>query len=247
VTEPVTDAPAVRLRAVVHDAHDPEREARFWAGLLDREAEPDRYGEWWVRGPGGEPDLRFDPSPSQRTGLHRYHWHVTSTSDADQQHHVERALELGGSHLDVGQLPEEDHVVLADPEGYELCVIEAGNGFLAGTGVLGELSGDGTADVGHFWSTVLGWPLVWDQGGETAIQAPVGGTKLSWGGGPVAPKREPGRIRLEVTPVSREVDNMQGAMRALLAAGAHDVRATGHGEWVLQDPSDNELVLTPAG
>lgn len=27
-----------------------------------------------------------------------------------------RALALGATHLDVGQLPDEDHVVLADPD-----------------------------------------------------------------------------------------------------------------------------------
>jgi hypothetical protein len=35
---------------------------------------------------------------------------------------VDRALALGGRHVDVGQLPEEEHVVLADPEGNEFCV-----------------------------------------------------------------------------------------------------------------------------
>ena len=37
---------------------------------------------------------------------------------------MERALATGASHLDVGQLPEEEHVVLADPEGNEFCVVE---------------------------------------------------------------------------------------------------------------------------
>ncbi len=32
------------------------------------------------------------------------------------------ALGLGAGHLDVGQRPEEGHVVLADPDGNEFCV-----------------------------------------------------------------------------------------------------------------------------
>ena len=30
---------------------------------------------------------------------------------------------------------------------------------------------DGSRAVGYFWSAALGWPLVWDQDGETAIRA----------------------------------------------------------------------------
>jgi hypothetical protein len=35
---------------------------------------------------------------------------------------VATALALGAGHLDVGQRPEEEHIVLADPEGNEFCV-----------------------------------------------------------------------------------------------------------------------------
>lgn len=51
------------------------------------------------------------------------HVDLTSTSLDDQQQTVRRALELGGRHIDVGQLPEELHVVLDDPEGNEFCVL----------------------------------------------------------------------------------------------------------------------------
>ncbi len=59
-------------------------------------------------------------------GPNRVHLHLTSASHGDQHRTVATALRLGASHLDVGQLPEEEHVVLADPEGNEFCVIEAG-------------------------------------------------------------------------------------------------------------------------
>ena len=80
-------------------------------------------------------------------------------------------MRLGGRHLDLGQLPEEGHVVLADPGGNEFCVIEPGNNFLAGCGFLGEVSCNGTRDVGLFWRDALGWQLVWDQDEETAVQS----------------------------------------------------------------------------
>ena len=76
-------------------------------------------------------------------------------------------------------------------------MIEPGNNFLAGCGFLGEVSCEGTREVGLFWRDALGWPLVWDQDEETAVQSPAGGTKVSWGGPPVPPKprEEPAALR----------------------------------------------------
>ncbi len=78
--------------------------------------------------------------------------------------------------------------MLADPDRQEFCVIESGSSFLAGCGFLGELACEGTRQVGRFWAEALGWPLVWDEDGETAVQSPHGGTKVAWGGPPLAAK-----------------------------------------------------------
>ena len=125
------------------------------------------------------------------------HFDLTSSSVEAQEKAVARALELGGRHLDIGQLPDIDHVVLADPDGNEFCVIEPWNNFLANTAAIGAVSSDGTQAVGYFWSEALGWPLVWDQDEETAIQSPQGGTKISWGGPPVREEnlQEPPALR----------------------------------------------------
>jgi hypothetical protein len=82
---------------------------------------------------------------------------------------------------DVGQRPDEAHVVLADPEGNESCVVEPGNTFIADCGFIGAPSCDGSQQVGYFWSHTLGWPSVWDENQETAIRSPLGGSKISWG------------------------------------------------------------------
>jgi len=113
------------------------------------------------------------------------HFDLTSTSLDGQQQTVGRALELGGRHIDIGQRPEEGHVVLADPEGNEFCVIEPGNSFLAECGFVGALAGDGSQQVGYFWSEALGWPLVWDQdrrprsAHRTAVRRSPGAARLS--------------------------------------------------------------------
>ena len=128
------------------------------------------------------------------------HLHLTSASRRTSSDRWRRRWGSAANHLDVGQRPEEGHVVLADPEGNEFCVIEPGNTFLAGCGFLGELACDGTREVGLFWSEALGWPLVWDQDQETAIQSPHGGTKVAWGGPPVAPKMARNRQRFDLAP-----------------------------------------------
>jgi hypothetical protein len=181
--------------------------------------------------------LRFVAADTQAVGLNRLHLHLTSASPEDQLRTVEKALGLGGRHLDVGQLPEEGHVVLSDPGGNELCVIEAGNGFLAGCGPLGEVACDGSREVGVFWHEALGWPLVWDQAQETAIQSPAGGTKLAWGGPPVAPKH--GRNRQRFDLVADDIDTEIARLAALGAARLADV----DGGVELADPDGNEFRL----
>src|SRR5262249_55873413 len=142
-------------------------------------------------------------------------------------------LELGAHHLDVGQRPEEGHVVLSDPGGNEFCVIEPGNSFLAGCGFLGEVACDGTRAVGLFWSEALGWPLVWDQDQETAIQRPAGGTKVAWSGSPTPPKSVGSRQRfeLDVGDLDREAE-----LARLASLGAIQLEVDADGDVVHVDP-----------
>src|SRR3954453_22770606 len=225
-----------RLEAVTLEVADAAAAAAFWAGLLGSEA---------VREPGGalvpgtetQVGLRFARSSTEQVGPRRLHLHVTSSSLEDQQQTVETALRLGGRHLDVGQSPDEPFVVLADPGGNELCVIEPGNNFLAGTGHLGEVTCDGTRDVGLFWSEALGWPLVWDENEETAVQSPYGGTKVSWGGPPVAPRHGRNRQRFDLVSADpgSEAERLV-RLGATLLADLNDGLE-------LADPDGNEFAL----
>jgi hypothetical protein len=174
------------------------------------------------------------------------HFDLTSTSLEDQQETVARALALGARHIDIGQLPEEEHVVLADPEGNEFDVIEPGNNFLAGTGFIGALASDGSQACGYFWSQALGWPLVWDQDEETAIQSPLGGTKITWGGPPLEPKTGKYRLHFDLAPPAD--GDQQAEVDRLFSLGATHIDI-GQGEvsWVVMaDPDGHEFcVLTP--
>jgi catechol 2,3-dioxygenase-like lactoylglutathione lyase family enzyme len=231
------------LVALCFDANDPSGLARFWSGVLGREL---------VDGPVLLPSddtqfpIGFLPTREQKTGPNQAHFDLTSATLEDQQQTVARALELGGRHIDIGQLPEEEHVVLADPEGNEFCVIEPGNNFLAGCGPIGALASDGTQEVGYFWSEALGWPLVWDQDEETAIQSPRGGTKITWGGPPVAKKTGKNRLHFDIAPPAD--GDQQAEVDRLISLGATRIDiGQGDVNWVVMaDPDGNEFcVLTP--
>jgi predicted enzyme related to lactoylglutathione lyase len=236
-----------QLVALSCDANDPLRLAGFWAGVLHWEVADDPLDDVALL-PRDDTGfrMRFLPTRQPKTGMNQMHFHLTSTSLEDQRQTVERALALGARALDVGQRPDEGHIVLADPEGNEFCVIEPGNEFLADCGFFGEVTCEGSQEAGYFWSKALGWPLVWDQGQETAIRSPHGGPKLSWGGPPLTPKTGKYRLHFDLAP---PVDgDQQAEVDRLISLGA--TRADiGQGEvsWVVMaDPDGHEFcVQTP--
>jgi hypothetical protein len=230
----------VRLEAVRFEVADAPAAAAFWAGLLDREVRTESGGAM-VPGDGTQVGLRFVTSQTEQVGRPRLHLHLTSSSLEHQRRTVETALRLGGRHIDVGQAPDATHVVLADPGGNELCVIEPGNNYLAGTGYLGEVTCDGSRNVGMFWRDALGWPLVWDKNEQTAVQSPLGGTKISWDwwGGRSPAERRSGRNRQCFDLVSTDPANES---ERLVALGA--IRLSDLFDGVeMADPDGNEFGL----
>ncbi|TDD20068.1 VOC family protein [Kribbella turkmenica] len=232
----------LRLEAVVFDVADATAVAAFWAGLLDREVLTEPGGAL-VPGDKTQVGLRFVTSDTLQVGPRRLHLHLTSTSLEHQQRTVETALRLGGRHIDVGQGPDDNFVVLADPGGNELCVIEPGNNYLAGTGYLGEVTCDGTRDVGLFWRDALGWPLVLDNNGQTAVQSPLGGTKISWDSwseSPTHPKNARNRQRFDLVTadLTSEAERLVSLGATRLADRADRVE--------MADPDSNEFGLHPA-
>jgi hypothetical protein len=237
----------VQLHALCFDAHHPLRLGRFWAGLLRWEpAEESHDGIAVLPSDDTGFRLRFQPSREEKAGQNRMHFDLTSQSLDDQQATVSRAIDLGARHVDVGQRPEEGHVVLADPEGNEFCVLEPGNSFLADCGFVGALACDGSQEVGYFWSAALGWPLVWDQDQETAIRSPHGGPKITWGGPPVAAKTGKNRLHFDLVPPAggdqhEVVDRLLSLGATRLDIGQGDV-----GWVVMADPDDNEFCVLTA-
>lgn len=190
------------LVAIAVNAIAPDRLAQFWAHAL----------HWGTReADGGDIALvpmdltgfhvLFRPVADEKTGQNRIHFDLTTTSPDDQTDTVAELLAIGARHVDVGQDPGESHVVLADPEGNEFCIIDPDSRFLASCPRLGAVNCDGTHALGCFWSEALGWPLVWDQDEETAIQAPDGtGPKITWSGPPLMPTSGVERFHFHVAP-----------------------------------------------
>lgn len=235
-----------QLAALVFNAHDPAALAAFYAGVLRREVADDGVTLLPDDAPAAFA-IRFAPTDAPKLGPNQMHFDLTSASLDDQRATVARALALGGSHLDIGQ-GDVDHVVLADPEGNEFDAIEPGNSFLAGTGVIGALSSDGSPEVGRFWSVALGWPLVWDQDDETAIQAPAGGTKITWGGPPYTPKLGATyRLHLDLVPADGATQDDEVARLESLGAARVDIGQGPDAEHVVMaDPDGHELCVLPA-
>ncbi|MFD0318807.1 VOC family protein [Streptomyces flavalbus] len=232
-----------RLIAISFDAHQPEPLAHFWSGVLGglERADDPRTGVALLSGNDAGYRLAFRPTEAPKTAQNRLHFDLTTTSPEGQREIVARALDLGARHADVGQGPDASHVVLADPEGNEFCVLAPGNRFLAGCGLLGALACDGSQAVGYFWSAALGWPLVWDQDEETAVQSPDGGTKITWGGPPLMP--DPGKdLHLDLAADG----DQQAEAERLVSLGAKRLDDGADGAVLLADPDGNTFRLLPA-
>jgi predicted enzyme related to lactoylglutathione lyase len=237
---------ACQLLGVCFEANDSRHLARFWGGVLGWEIADDR-DDCIALLPGDDTafPIRFLPTQEPKSSPYERHFHLTSTSLADQQQTVAQSLELGARHIDVGQRPEEGHVVLADPEGNEFCIIEPGNNWLAGCGFLGELTCAGSPEVGYFWSEALGWPLVLDQGLQTAIRSPRGGPKISWDGAWSMPPTGNTRLHLDLAlPVNgdqqAEVDRLVSLGATRMDIGQGEVRCV-----VMADPDGREFRVLP--
>ncbi len=238
-----------RLQHVVVDAADPAALARWWAEALGWAITLEEPDEVDVEPPGpdgvGVP-LVFVPVAEPKVTKNRVHLDLRSADADDQAAQVARLTGLGARPADIGQ-GDVPWVVLADPEGNELCVLDPREEY-AGTGPVAAIVVDAAdpAAQARFWREAAGWPLA-GSGGTTAWLRAASGT------GPFLeflqvdePKRVKNRLHLDVAP--RRGDDHAAEVARLRALGATPADV-GQGEvtWVvLADPEGNELcVLSP--
>jgi Glyoxalase-like domain len=239
---------STRLVTLCFDANDPLRLARFWAATLHWDIYDETDEEISLVPTDGTRFLFvFLPVPEPKKGKNRIHLDLVSESPEHQSEMVDRLSALGARRVDIGQASDVDHIVLADPEGNEFCVVLRGD-FLATTGLIGAIVFE-PADpiVGRFWSEATGWPIVYDQDGDTAIREPDGrGPFVTFGPPTGAAKTGKNRLHLDIAPPT---DGDQVAeVERLIAHGARRIDiGQGDVSWVvLADPEGNEFcVLTP--
>lgn len=250
---------ALRLENVVIDACDPRALGRWWAEAIgwvvhnESDDEVDVCERLAEDGSHPFPELVFVPVAEPECGRERIHLDLNSFSVDDQRATVERLLSIGATHADVGQAPDADFVVLADPEGNNFCVLDPRPQFSH----LGSLAGytlaahDARA-LRDLWVTATGWELTSDEPDHVALTPPGGGADLEIITRPTMPHRDAkNRIHLDVRPDFGDDQAMM--VDQLVALGARRVEI-GQSEsppvtWVvLADPEDNELcVLSPSG
>src|SRR5688572_22446161 len=111
---------ASRFTELVVDAVDPDRLARFWMAVLGWQPTGTYNGLVEIADPAGSrPSLVFVPVPEPKVLKNRLHLDLNPVG-CDQEQEVARLIELGARRVDIGQ-GDVPWVVLADPEGNELC------------------------------------------------------------------------------------------------------------------------------
>ena len=236
-----------RLANLCFDANDPVRLARFWAGALGWEIYDEADDEIGVLPTDGTRFIFvFLPVPGSKTTKNPIHLDLVSESVEHQRDVVDRLIALGARHVDVGQAADADHVVLADPEGNEFCVVLRG-AFLADTDFLGAVVFEPAHPAtGRFWGNAIGWPVVYDQDGDVAIRAPDGRGPFITFGPPGVAKSGKNRLHFDLAP---QVDDHHATeVDRLIELGARKVDiGQGNVPWVvLADPDGNEFcVLRP--
>jgi predicted enzyme related to lactoylglutathione lyase len=115
---------ALELGMITIDCTNPQELAGFWTAALDVTVAGD-YGTFVIlaRPSGGGPALAFQQVPEPRTGKNRVH---VDFSTADPEAEVRRLVSLGAEEQARHRQPGVAWTVLADPEGNEFCVAEAG-------------------------------------------------------------------------------------------------------------------------
>jgi hypothetical protein len=224
----------IEFQSVMFRSEDPQRQAAFWGAMLNRTLERDGGGIV-LAAESGQVGLAFAAGGPHGEEKNRLHLHLAD-GPSDQSNTIAACLKLGARLLGSGRVPENSYAVMEDPGGDEFCVIEDGNAYLAGCGPLGEVTCEGTRTVGLFWSQALGWPLVWEEGEETAIQSRPGGTKIAWSGDSVSQETDRHRQSFVVSVASHQLDDEVGR---LLALGASGRVITQTGETILSDPDGN--------
>jgi len=235
------------LYSVVIGANDHRKLAAFWAKVLGYETAFDADDAVALEPPREtEPALEFVPVPDSKDRKNRLHLDLRPD---DQLAQVERLIGLGARRADVGQSDDVTWVVLADPEGNELCVLRARDDADQERPCPLALSAIGIdcaepRRLARFWAEVLGWRIVFEDDDEVALEPPDRASPELLFLQVPEPTIGKNRLHLDLNPDDQdaEVGRLEG-----LGGRRVDVGQGDEATWVvLADPEGNEFcVLTP--
>jgi hypothetical protein len=114
-----------RIDCVTTDCRDARGLAAFWAAALGYEPDEDEEGWVVIRDPAGDgPRLGFQRVPEPKVVKNRGHLDLLPTAGTWEAE-VARLEGLGARSVRfVENPPDEAHMVIADPEGNEFCLVQ---------------------------------------------------------------------------------------------------------------------------
>lgn len=235
------------LENLVFDAHQPQVLGRFWEAAVGGERltdGPDGFETRLTVEGGPVLDLCFQRVQEPCLDPPRLHLDLTGGSRQDEE--VDRLLGLGARRLDIGQ-GDVPWVVLADPEGNPLCVMEDRAEY-TGTGPIAALpldSADPDRDA-QFWSWLTGWTEVTGAAPTSLRHQSLRGPLLE-----LVPETDPKgatKNRLHLDLRLETGDDLEALTAGITARGGLELHpAWGQLPWRLHaDPSGNEFCVLPA-
>jgi predicted enzyme related to lactoylglutathione lyase len=237
---------------VVIDAANPGAIARWWGEALGWPVTFEEPDEVVIEPP--EPDgvgfpLVFVPVPESKKGKNRVHLDLRTVSDADQADLVERLVRQGATPADIGQ-HDTPWVVLADPEGNELCVLDPREPYTTSdTGPIAAVVVDALdpGALAGFWAEATGWDVVRSSDGLASLRHPEGHGSFIEFIRVAEPNPGKNRVHLDVAPFAGGDRPAEVARLRELGARPADVGQGDEVTWVvLADPEGNEFcVLSP--
>ncbi|WP_162254254.1 VOC family protein [Nocardioides sp. Root151] len=235
------------LENLVIDAVEPQRLGRFWEAVVGGETltdDPEHGFETRLSIEGGPTlDLCFQPVTGPPEASPRLH--LDLAGGVRQGEEVDRLLGLGARHLDIGQ-GDEPWVVLADPEGNALCVLEDRAEY-ADSGPVASFvlhSADPDRD-GEFWAWLTSWSEVTASAPRSLRHPSLKGPLLEFCAEPAPKGATKNRLHLDVR-LERGEDADE--VEALIAEhGGSRLRPEwGELPWrSYLDPSGNEFCILP--
>jgi catechol 2,3-dioxygenase-like lactoylglutathione lyase family enzyme len=118
----------MKIGSIVIRCYEFEKMLAFWREALHYVPREPVKGGWVVlRDPEGRgPSVSLDHIPEKRTGKRsRLHLDLYTS---DQQREVERLIMLGATRYPWRYRPDDDFIVLADPDDNLFCVVQVASG-----------------------------------------------------------------------------------------------------------------------